>query len=428
MIRSMAAAWAAAALALGATAAAEPRSDQAPGCPGPLDAAAVVRCALGSSPEVQTARAELAALAGRRRAAGVWLPSNPVVAGTISRRRTDGGGAAATNWSATLSQELELAGQRGARLEVADAEAAAQLRRVAVAEQEVAAHALGTYYEAVAAREALVLARELAASGAALAAAAEARAREALLSGIDADVARAEAVRLGALRVEAERRSGVARAALAILVGARPDSEVAGALAPPPAELPPEARLESEALRLRGEIAAADMERLVMERQVALLERERIPNVTLSAFAERDAFAERVLGLGLSVPLPLPAPVGRTRAGELEATRAQRAAAAGSLEQIRRRVRLEVAQALAGLRARQGTLALFQDDLLARARTDLAALREGIASRQLTLREALAAQRSLIELLQAHLEARLAHALAWVELRRVVGLPLGGRP
>jgi len=428
MIRSMAAASAAAALAFGTSAAAGPPSQQIQQCPGPLDAATVVRCALAGSPEVQQARAELASVAGRRRAAGVWLPSHPVVAATVSRRRAEGpGGGTVLNWSAVLSQELELAGQRGARVDAAGAEAAAQVRRLAVAEQDVAARALHAYYEALAAREALGLARELAESGAGLAAAAEGRAREALLSGVDADVVRAESVRLGLMRFEAERRWAVARAAVAILTGAPQDAEVTGALgAPAGDEARSDAHLESEALRLRGEIAAAEMERQVLDRQMAVLRRQRVPNVTLSAFAERDGYADRVLGIGLSVPLPLPGPLGPSRAGEIEAARGQLDAAAGALEQVRRRVRLEVAQAAAGLRARQGALALFGDPLMTRARKDLAAIREGIAARQLTIREALAAQRSLIELLQAGIEARLAHATAWVELRRVVGAPLLG--
>ncbi|HVV48652.1 MAG TPA: hypothetical protein VHO06_03250, partial [Polyangia bacterium] len=60
---------------------------------------------------------------------------------------------------------------------------------------------------------------------------------------------------------------------------------------------------------------------------------------------------------------------------------------------------------------------------------DLMSLREAVKARQLPLREGLLWQRSLIDLLQQDIDTRLAHALAWVELRRVVGLqltPTGG--
>jgi cobalt-zinc-cadmium efflux system outer membrane protein len=445
MIRSMAAvACTAAALAGNGDAFAEMegptnRDDGAPACTGSLVAEAAVKCAVWHSPEIRQARDQLAAIAGRRVAAGVWLPSNPFVAATLARRKSEDAAAAergtVRNWSVTLSQELELAGQRGARLDVADAEAAAQVRRVAVAEQDVAARAFTAYFEAVAAREALALAEELTETGRALATLAEARAKEALLSGVDADVARAEATRFGLVRYESERRWAVARAALAILVGAAGTVDVVGSLESArdaSLEMLSAEGIEANALRVRGEIAAAEMERRVLERELSLLRRERVPNLTLSAFAQRDGFAEQVLGGGVSLPIPLPAPIGRTRAGEIGEAIGRIRVAESSVELARRRVRLEVAEALAAFQARKGALDLFGGDLLPRARRDLAALREGIMSRQLSLRDAVVAQRSLIELLQAGIEARLAYAEARVELRRVAGVPLlpgaGARP
>ena len=193
---------------------------------------------------------------------------------------------------------------------------------------------------------------------------------------------------------------------------------------PPAGTIPSTDTLETQALRLRGELAAAEAERRVLEHRLSLVRRERIPNLTLSAFAERSELADRIFGFGLSIPLPLPTPVGRTRAGEIAETIGQLRAAESSIELVRRRVRLEVARASAAYEARTEASRLFSTDLLGRARADLGALGEGIASRQLSLREALIAQRSLIELLQADIESRLSRALAWVDLRRVAGLPL----
>jgi outer membrane protein, heavy metal efflux system len=200
--------------------------------------------------------------------------------------------------------------------------------------------------------------------------------------------------------------------------------------APPPAT--PAGALVEQALALRGEVAVAQMERQVLEARLVVIRRERVPNPTLSAFFERGEINDNIIGVGLSFPLPLPSPVGRTRAGEITETLAQIRAAESSEALVRRRVRLEVARALAALQARTAAVALYPGDLLARARTDLSSLREALAARQLTLREGLVWQRSLIELLQTDIEVRLGRALAWVELQRVVGLPLaagaGGTP
>ena len=391
----------------------------------PLDAAWVVKRALASSPEVHQARALIEASAGRRATAAVVLPSNPTLAASLSaRHRPPPEPVDVWNWGVTLSQELELAGQRGARIDVADADALAITRRLAVAEQEVAAAALVAYYDAIAAREAHRFAVELTKTSDALAALAEGRAREALLAGVEADVARAEASRIGLLRFEGERRVEETEAALAALLDLDERRLVLpDALAVPVAALPAGPLVE-QALRLRGEVAAAEAERQVLERRLALVRRERVPNPTVSLFAERGEINDRVLGVGLAFPLPLPAPVGRTRAGELAEALAQIRAAESSTELVRRRVRVEVARAEATFKARTAGATLFAPDLLARGRADLAALREALASRQLSLREALAWQRTLIELLQGDIQVRLERALAWVDLRRVVGLPL----
>lgn len=398
------------------------------GCAGRLDEETIVRCALAASPEVRQARAELDAIAGRRTTAAVVLPSNPTLAGTVAaRRRPPPEAANVLNWGVMLQQELEIAGQRGVRIDVVEAQAAAQVRRVGVAEQEVAAGALAAFYEAIAAQEGLRFAGELARTAEALAVYAEGRAKEELVAGVEADVARAEATRIGLVRFEAERRLTESRAALALLL----DTDSRGLVFPEALPLVAASEtlagpLEERALRLRGELAAAQMERQVLERRLVLVRRERVPNPTLSAFWERGEINDRIIGVGLSIPLPLPSPIGRTRAGEIAETLAQLRAAESSEELVRRRVRLEVVSARATLLARQGAAALFKGDLVQRARADLSALREAIGARQISLREGLMWQRSLIELLQADIEARLGGALALVELRRVAALPLVG--
>jgi len=405
-------------------------------CIGPLDEAVVVRCALAASPEVRSARAELDAANGRRATAGIVLPSNPTLGGTLARRTTPAPDSVSVpNWSVTLSQELEIAGQRGARVDAADAEVSARTRAVAVAEQEVMAGALAAFYEALAAQESVRFAAELADGAKTLVTYAEARAKEELIAGVEADVARAEAVRIGLVRVDAERKLTQARAALAVLLDIEPPTlRLPGAL--PPTAIPEAMgrrlaasdnapQLEEEALRLRGEVAAAEMERQVLERRLALVRRGRIPNPTVSAFVAREEINDRVVGLGLSIPIPLPEPLGRTRSGEIAEAIGQLRAAEVSVNLVRRRVRLEVSRAVAAFTARQSAADLIAPDLITRAHADLSSLREAVKARQLPLREGLLWQRSLIDLLQADIDARLAQALAWVELRRVVGLRLG---
>ena len=397
-----------------------------PRCTGTLGRDDVVRCALATSLDVQQARLALKDVAARRIAAGLWLPSNPVVSGSVEGSATHPPGAVvsspAVEWQVTIAQEIEIGGQRWARLSANDAEAAAQSRRLAVVEQEVTAAALRSYVELVTTRASLALAGELEQSVEALARFSEEREKEALIAPVDAHLIRAEAVRVGLSRVEAGRRVDVARAALALLLGHDvPDVDVRGDDLPVPRAPAPLPALVARALAVRGELPAAEAERSYAAQQLAAYRRSRVPNVTLSAFTGTNVLGEQVVGGTLSLPMPLPSPLGHTYAAEIAAARARREQADVTLDQVRRRVRLEVAQAFATERARAAALALYPPALVEQARADLRALRDGLAARQLSAREALISERALIELLLGQVEARLAYALAWIDLERAVG-------
>jgi len=427
MIRSALSACCAAAVLV-----AVPPVATAASCTGRLTRADVIACAIANSPDVKLAATELRALAGRRRTAGILLPANPVVGVQAGWRRSrrveiDGTFPTAANWYVTLQQELEVAGQRGTRLAVVDAEIAAEERRADAVKQTVAAVALRAWYELLGAEAAVALTAELAALGELLERAADARAKEGLVSALDADLARAEAVRVRALRIEAERRREEARATVALVVAGDATTviEVASRL---DGELPPlEATAVSLADRLahaaeaRADLAALALERRVAEREVARLSRARAPNPTLSIGVQNDGFDEFVILGGLSLPIPLPAPVGHTYAGELATARAGVERATLTREAAAREVRLEVINAYAQAQARAARLRLNTPELLGRARAHLAALAEAIAARSLSLREAVIAQRSLVELLLGAVEAQREWALAWVELERASG-------
>jgi outer membrane protein TolC len=124
--------------------------------------------------------------------------------------------------------------------------------------------------------------------------------------------------------------------------------------------------------------------------------------------------------------LVLPAPLGPSGRGEVEEAEARHRQETERLAAAGRRVREEVIRARALWEARHGALDRYPAALVGRARQHVGALTEAIQARQLAPREALGAQRTFIELLQAALEARLAEAVARAELLRAAGLPLPG--
>lgn len=388
----------------------------------------VVPCALAASPNVEAQRMAVAAARGDYDEARVFLPSNPVLSGTAGVPVS--GPERFLVWSAALSQELEIGGQRGARMRAARAAMDAERARFTVSEADVAAAALSAYFDAIAARERVLLATRLAKVAGALATSARERAAEGLVSAVDADVAWAASVALVRERAAAEGRVAAANAVLSTLLGVDPTRgavEVVGSLDPLPLT-PDVAALADRAAATRPEIAAARAEADAERAQASALRRARIPNVTVSAFAQTDTINEVVLGGGVAVPIPLPSPLGRTNAGAIAAAEARARRADAQAEVLRREVQRDVATAVAELVARRRELEAFDAARVQSAARDLDALAEELAAGRLPVRDALVSQQALVQLLEAQLEARRALCIASVELARAAGLlPERGR-
>jgi len=403
-----------------------------PGCRGPLTADAAVQCALAASPAVRAAEAAVEAAAGRQDTARTILPSNPAAEVTVAARRG--------LWTANqdrdinvygrLVQELEVAGQRGKRRKVAQADHTAQQRRVDAVRRETAAEVLRVHVEALAAREQRAMTQRMTTAADALAALAREGEKAGLASALALDLAAVTVVRLQQQGIEAERRLTAAHAMLASLLGhdpAEPGLEAAGELAPMPVSEDVAALVEG-ALAARAELEVAKAEREQHLRQAELWKRMRAPNPSLVLYAQRDGFNERVLGGGLSFPIVLPSPLGRSYRGQIAESQALARQSEAQIDRLRRDVRAEVVVAAANLKARRAELALFDPERIARAERHVTALGEEMAAGRMSIREAAVLQQTFLELLAAHLEARRNLALAAVELARVAGrLPEGAQ-
>jgi cobalt-zinc-cadmium efflux system outer membrane protein len=395
-----------------------------PGCRGSLTAAVAVRCALAASPAVLVAERGVAAAEGRGLAARTLLPSNPTVEVTAAARHGLWTGDRDINVYGRLSQELEVAGQRGRRKRLAAADLEAQQRRVDAVRREVAADVLIAHVEALAAKEQRAMVQRLSAAAQALVDLTREGEKAGLASGLSADVAATTLVRLRRQQIEADRRLATAHALLAGLIGqdpTRPDVDAAGQLAPLPVPEDTPA-LVARALAGRAELDVARAEREVHQRRADLYRRLRAPNPSLVLYAQRDGFNERVLGGGVAIPIVLPGALGRNYRGEIAESTALARQADAELERLRRQIAAEVVAAAETFKARRDEVAAFDPQRILRAESHVVALGEEMAAGRLPIREAVVLQQTFLELLAAHLEARRALSLAAVELARVAGL------
>ena len=405
--------------------AAHVHAEESARCSGGITRANVVACALRASPAIAGEQRGLAALEGRRTSASLVLPSNPTLAVNVGRRSSPIEGTG-IDWNATLSQEIEIAGQRGARLAVVGAERDAQRARVAMTERDVAAGALAAYFDAIASAEEKRVADRLVELAGALTRLAQGRVEQGLASEVEADVAQAAATRLALAQITAQRHVAIANVALATALGRDVTKPIAveGSLDPLAASNMDSESLVRLSIAQRPELAMSEAERRAQERRSDIYRRSRVPNVTLSVFVQNDRINDRVLGVGVAVPIPLPAPVGRTYAGAIAESEALAERAAAETERLRRAVRLDVLTAFENVASRKREVLLFPPERVRRAEEGLAAIARELDAHRLAVRDALLMQQGLVEFLQSSVEARRQLCLASIELARVSGVAL----
>lgn len=403
----------------------EARAEIASACARTITRSSVVPCAVAASLEVRAEQQLMRSLEGRKTASGVLLPSNPLLALSGARRAASPD--AATNWYVTLSQELEIAGQRASRVRSAEASLTAQEARVVVEKREAAALAWSAYFEAVSAREYVRVTERLLAVTERMGVVARARSDKGLSASLDADLADAATLRLLQLKLAADRAVVAAGAQLTSIMGGDPRVGILGVEGDlVPLNGIPDAPPADASLAHRPELRAAEAEQRSASERASALRRSRVPNPTVSIYAQNDGFNEKVYGVGISLPVPLPAPVGRTYAGEIAEAEALAEKARVDRERVERDVRVGIVEAYATYAAHRRAVDAMAPERIRRAEDSLRDLQAEIEAGRLSVREALVAQQTLVELLQMNVAERRALCLASVELARALGLPLEG--
>ena len=392
-----------------------------------LNRSNLIPCVLSASLILTSEAEELDAARGRQTAASPVLPSNPVLALSGARRTSTT--ASANNWYVTLEQEIEVAGQRGARRDAAAAALEAQSQRVVLARREGAARAWLAYFDALAAAADRRLAARRAEIAERVSVVARARAEQGLAPPVEADVASSTSVAAQISNLVAERQLLHDESALASLLGLDPlatSVTVEGDLRPLDGVSEALASYSAAAVASRPEVLAAAAEARAQERRADAFRRSRVPSPTLSIFAQNDGVNERVFGAGIAVPIPIPGNVGRTYIGEIAEAEALARKARAIRQQFERDIRLDVANAAHVFESTQRAVELFSEQQLARAEESLESLTGEVEAGRLPIRDAIVSQQVLVDLLSAHVDARKAWCVASVELARSLGLALDG--
>lgn len=234
------------------------------------------------------------------------LPAfNPQASLELPGAATGGG---AGEYEASLTQEVEWAGQRGARVRAAGF----GVQRADLTVRNAARVTLGdvsnAYFDTYAARQRLQLAEELLNLNEQLLRAVRTQLREGEVSALKANLAEVELGRARARVLAARRELTRAELQLKRLTGLSPDQPIRLPEAVPAAAPAPGTGRDSLvalALGRRPDLVAQRTAVLQSQALSDLARREGRPNVTVGALARREGDGDPSVGLGVSVPFPV---------------------------------------------------------------------------------------------------------------------------
>jgi cobalt-zinc-cadmium efflux system outer membrane protein len=393
----------------------------------------LVRRAFAANGELAAARLEIERARARLRQAG--LRPNP----TIDFEQTTGrltGSTGEGETSVGVSLPLEVGGQRGRRMELAQAELEAIEAEVSDRERRLTGEVLTTYAEALAALRELEITEGLTDLDLKTVVIVQARVSEGETAPIELNLLRAEVERLRSRRALVEGRLRVSLLRLKSLAGIPLDEPLrvreeiqTPDLPQPPASL--EAAFEI-ALRTRPDLRLARLTEEVALAGFRLARAQSAPEVTAftkytlsrSVFddtpvgVQRDK--DRFLTFGVSVGLPV---FNRNQGAREEAkvTISQARTRREFAEQV---VRSEVASAYARYEAARAALITFEQGVIARSNDNIRVIRAAYELGQFSITDLINEQRRLVDSQRDFTEALAERYRAMAELQLAIGASL----
>ena len=380
-----------------------------------------VRLAREHNPDLLAARQELEIARGRLVRAQYPNQFNPELGGSGARRNFAGRPGGSTDFDVTLSQELEVGGQRGKRIEEATRNLAKVTQQINNTERLTLTQVKDAFYRSLYLKRRLDLFREVEALNRRLRDTAASRFQAGDIPKMEANVAE---VRFGQARkdaIVAARDYHNALRELERLLGLEPTGQhaPAGQLTVEPQTFQPDQLLQL-ALEHRPDLQAAKLEQQRVEAEIALTRRLILPNPTLQGFYREEEGGETITGAALSFPLPL---FDRKQA-ELTQLAGRQTQARHERESAELSVRQEVRDAFRSYEAAKETVAVFEQAVLERATENFRLMETAYREGKIDLLQVVVVQNDLVNAQSSYVDSLWDYWQARTALERAVGQDL----
>ncbi len=403
-------------LGLGLWALAPTLGAQAPSSPRwTLDRA--LETAFAQSPELRARHAELEEVAGGLVGAKIY-PYNPELELEAADRRSRG--SSTTDRGISLSQEVEIAGQRRKRVAVAREKLGAAEATLRRDKRLLAFRVEFNFAEAVRERELLAVAETDAALARDMLDFSKRRLERGATTQIEVNLAQASAGRAERSVQRARAAYASARSRLATVAGVEPavQPEPLGELAYPNAEPSPLQELLELALENRGDLGAAQRQEQAAQAALRLALAAGRPNLTVGAFFQREEATDEIFGTTLGISLP----IFNRNQGQIAKSRAVRERLRHEHDALRLAVEQEVITALNDLRAARASAEFLRDQVLGTLEENVELLQRSFAAGRIGATEVVTLRREFIASRLEYIEVLADAWLARVRLNLATGV------
>ena len=366
-------------------------------------------------PDVASARAAVAIAEAGLQRSKAWLPANPYLSAGAGTTTQTGVG---SNYGMYLSQEFEIAGQRSKRVAVANQDIAKATAELSGAQQTLVAAVKTAFVQALVSTDRVGLARQGLDTTADLTKHLSRTKNLTVAERIDLNNAQIQESRARRDIAATQQACDNALSTVRRLIGVPPeqDLELVGSPALAVRTLAGDGDLVERALRQRPDLAA---QRHALDRsdaQIALLEREAVPNITLSGNLSR--FEGATLSGG---DVALHIPVFQRKTAELNEAVGERDRERLGVDSLQRVITQETLEARRACDVAAIDLQALRDVAVPKNEENLQLQRRLYERGEATYSELLGTQLELLAARREYLDAVQAYNEALIELERVVG-------
>jgi len=380
-----------------------------------------IDAALANNPNVQSVRQERRIAEGDLKRARYWNQFNPTVGGGADQRRFSQGGTG-TQASGSVSLEVEVANQRGKRIEAAEQQLARVDAEIRNAERLLVADVKEAFYGSLYLARRLSLLRRVQHLNLRLRDASAKRYGAGEVAKLEANLGeiRYSQSRKDVLGAERDHRNAVR--GLERLLGREPSATLGldGDLRARPVRVDADDAVEA-ALASRPDLDARTAEIARVDAETALTRRLIVPNVTVGGVYDEETeipgLTDRIIGGRVSIPLPL---FDRKQA-ELTTLAGQRSQARYERNAVTLAVQTEVRDAVRSYEASSEAVRIYETDAIERIAENFGFIEIAFQEGKIGLLDLVVVQNDLVGTELSYLESLWDYWRARIALERAIG-------